>query len=291
MDYNFYYHWSIIPFVLLVCFPTVFAIVISCIGGCYNLYKYCTNTEADSSCLMRFGRSIEKTLIYKLVVNKYGVKDNKIYGYEVSSPVIYYLFLFTVYLYSATSGTFWTKFLVEESHKCNLADTDKECFYLSNKKPVPDNCTFDSNIIDDGIVCYKLIFAYGPAFNAAAGVVTACFTAATTIVVLALMLSGGGTKKSEKKNYIRLFLTVIVMVSIIIVATVLYAYIIIFINSSGKDVTETANVTIIYIAVMMACCVPWYFFQEVEENTTESQKQEVEENTTESQKLIEKKPE
>ena len=39
--------------------------------------------------------------------------ENVLYGYKVSTPVMYYFFLFTVGLFFATSGIFWTRFLLK----------------------------------------------------------------------------------------------------------------------------------------------------------------------------------
>ena len=134
--------WSIIPFVLIFCLPTACALILCCFGGGWRFYRFhqsnnrygytplsdsessvrckrenCSTDELCCKCIfMKCCDCIDKTVIHKLAVNRYGVKKNKFYGYKVSAPIIYYLFFLSIFLFSATSGIFWKTFLVREIH-------------------------------------------------------------------------------------------------------------------------------------------------------------------------------
>ena len=314
MNYRSYIFWSIIPVVMFF-IPTACALVLCCLGGCYRFCKSnerkgyaplegsepplrCKNCSSKKCCckclLMKCGDCIDKTVIHKLVVHRYGVKKNKFYGYKVSAPVIYYLFFLSIFLFSATSGIFWKKFLVRESHSCNIKD-NVQCFYVKNKTPV--DCSVDKS--DKHIVCFKFVFAFNDAASAAAGALVACGTVFAAIAIIALILSGGGGEGFEKwceekfkdpqiplqhnssnatvnnetqdqtpdrtDCYIKLCrwcLTVVALLSIFAVATALYVYTIHFIHTkSDHDVTETINISIIYVTVLLSCLIPFYCFQ------------------------------
>ena len=246
-------------------------------------------------CCEDYAANLEKTVIYRLVRHKvFGLQTDKksgkdmLYGYIVSAPVIYYLFFFTIYLFSATSGIFWTRFLLKESHKCNPQDEDLECFDISSESPVT-NCT---NISDLHIVCYKFVFAFNEAFTSAAGVFTSCLILSTTIAFSTLMVSGGGknredwsTKCTEKARWC---FAILLAIFIAIIASALYVVLILFLHKrevfpsmsgkSSRDITETINVTIVYTILLLACCLPWCCFQEKkkdEETTKKLQRQQL----------------
>ena len=217
------------------------------------------------------GNCLEETIIYRFVRNNVvGIKtaeisgENMLYGYKVSAPVMYYLFFFTIYLYSATSGIFWTRFALRESHGCDSQDVDRDCFNITRNNHSRVDC--NKNVSDIQVVCFEFVFAFNNAFSSAAGVFSSCFFVSTAIMFVGLIISGGNNKLPCK--YLRWFIAFAVVAIIFIVTTLLYAKIIYFLhygNRSSRDVTETINVTIVYCTVLLACFVPWYCFHEKED--------------------------
>ena len=167
-----------------------------------------------------FWSDLEKTVIYRLVKPQlFGIQtdktsgDNVLYGYKVSTPVMYYFFLFTDGLFFATSGIFWTRFLLRESHRCNLQDEDQDRFFAKNGSLVT-NCSVVNGL---HIVCYKFVFAFNEAFTSAAGVFAYCISLSTAITYIGLTISGG--KKKVANNAVDYFLAISAMISIGILAT------------------------------------------------------------------------
>ena len=271
MDYPFCIALSVVPFLLLSVVPSCAALILCLIECCTHI---CKSGDSGSGTRTFAGKQVpdcgsclEETLINRLV-KAFGIKtdssgDNMLYGYKLSAPVMYYLFFFTVYVFSATCGIFWTRFVLKESHQCNPQNANQDCFNITDNNHSYIDCN-KVNVTGSQVVCFEFVFDFHDAFSSAAGLLSACFYASTAITLVGVMISGGESNHSCK--CFRRFVATTVVILILSGATVAYGliiYLLHFGDRSSRDVTETMNVTILYSTVLLACFVRWCYFQDM----------------------------
>ena len=275
---KYYVLWSILPLVILFVIPMFFGCVWFLLGCC------CKVKFIDRFVYAIVGRVIQVSR--KKLKNDSEKKHNTLYGYKVARWGMYYFFFFIVYIFSASVGLLWSKFLVSESFQCKPRDEGLTCFNVDDGKefdcPRHLDQSTDDNATDINIVCYKFVFAYGRAFVAAAGLFAGCTAAfggiSFTVLLFTTCAANCYKKKSpekespekespekespEKKSRLWVLLAVIEFGIIGIVGGIVYGILVWKLFVPLKlETSEHMNLCFVAITICYSFNFPWWAFQ------------------------------
>ena len=257
MEHSLDFYQNLLLSVFFVAFSLPIVIVLAMIiARCFNYYS----EQID-------------TIVYATVkrvfrISKKNCSEDQnsfnFHGYIIKRIGVYYFFFFFVYLISASAALLWTKFILRKSFTCEPGDMKQDCFSVDDgtildcsKFPPTER---SATINETGIVCYKLVFAYGKAFIAASGLFTSCLAAFGTICFVISLIASICVPNNNAIIKKKVFWCIQGIVSFFPYLGYMFLGFFVLENSK-EDSIEFINLLSLSITMSYAIAFPWSAFQ------------------------------